>query len=79
MSYKVEIERPLCIACENCVAICPEFWEMAGDGLSHLIDSTGVGENEELEMDDVKCNIAAAESCPVTCIHVFNEGKKLIS
>jgi ferredoxin len=78
MSYKVKIEQPLCIACENCVAIFPESWEMADDGLSHLINSTGVGENGELEMGDVKCNIAAAEGCPVTCIHVFHEGKKLI-
>jgi ferredoxin len=76
--FKVEIERPLCIACENCVNACPKFWEMADDGFSHLKGSKKVGENEEREMDDVKCNIEAAESCPATCIHVYENGKKII-
>ncbi len=76
--FKVEIERPLCISCENCVNICPEFWKMAPDGFSHLKGSKKVGENEEREMDDVSCNIDAAENCPVTCIHVYENGKKII-
>jgi len=45
--YKVEIERPLCIACESCVNICPEFWEMALDGFSHLKGSKKVGETKK--------------------------------
>ncbi len=76
--FKVEIERPLCISCENCVNICPEFWEMAPDGFSHLKGSKKVGENEEREMDDASCNIEAAESCPATCIHVYENEKKII-
>lgn len=76
--FKIELERPLCIGCENCVAICPEFWEMAYDGLAHLIGSAKAGENEELGADDAKCNIGAAEGCPVSCIHVFKDGGKLI-
>lgn len=76
--YKVEIERPLCISCESCVSICPEFWEMADDGLSHLVDSKKTGDNEEREMDEIGCNIEAAESCPAICIHVYEDGKKII-
>ncbi len=76
--YTVEIERPLCIACENCVNVCPEFWEMAPDGFSHLKSSKKAGENEEREMNDASCNFEAAESCPATCIHVYENGKKMI-
>ncbi len=76
--YKVEIERPLCIACESCVSICPDFWEMAADGFSHLKDSKKTGENEEREMDEAECNIEAAESCPANCIHVYENGKKIV-
>lgn len=76
--YKVEIERPLCISCESCVNICPQFWEMADDGLSHLLGSKKAGDNEEREMDEIGCNIEAAESCPATCIHVYEGDKKII-
>ncbi|MGB8217803.1 MAG: ferredoxin [Candidatus Methanoperedens sp.] len=31
--FKIVIERPLCISCESCVNICPEFWEMAAERL----------------------------------------------
>ncbi len=51
---------------------------MASDGFSHLKGSKKVGENEKKEMDDVKCNIEAAESCPATCIHVYENGKKIV-
>lgn len=76
--FKIEIERPLCIACENCVSICPDFWEMADDGFSHLKGSRRKGENEEREMDDAACNIEAAESCPVNCIYVYESGKRIV-
>jgi ferredoxin len=51
--FKVEIERPLCIACETCVNTCPEFWEMADDGFSHLKGSKRTGENE----GDGRCEV----------------------
>ena len=76
--FKVVIERPLCISCESCVNICPEFWEMADDGFSYLKGSKKSGENEDREIDDVECNIDAAESCPALCIHVYENGKKIV-
>ncbi len=76
--YKIVIERPICIACENCVSTCPEFWEMADDGFSHLKGSTPVGDNEEREMDDLKCNQEAADICPVNCIHIYEDGNQII-
>jgi len=54
------------------VAICPKFWQMAEDGKSKLQNSvpnpkTG---NYELETENQGCNQAAADSCPVTIIHI---------
>ena len=51
---------------------------MAPDGFSHLKGSKKVGNNEEKEVDDVSCNIDAAENCPATCIYVYENGKKII-
>ena len=76
--FKVEIVRPLCIACENCVNTCPEFWEMADDGFSHLKGSKKIENNEEREMEDAECNIEAAENCPAECIHIYENGKYII-
>ena len=35
-------EREKCIGCGACAAVCPEFWEMKGDGKSHLKKSSKV-------------------------------------
>ncbi len=51
---------------------------MAADGFSHLKESKKIGENEERETDDAGCNIEAAENCPANCIHVYENGKKII-
>jgi len=76
--FKLEIERPLCISCESCVNICPEFWEMAPDGFSHLKGSKKVGNNEEKEVDDVSCNIDAAENCrPLASMYMKMEKKSI--
>jgi len=69
---KIIHERTKCIGCGNCAAICPKFWKMAEDGKSELLGSkvnsqTG---NYELEVERVECNQSAADSCPVTIIHI---------
>ncbi|MCL7413952.1 MAG: ferredoxin [ANME-2 cluster archaeon] len=71
VKYKLQIERSLCIGCGNCTFACPEYWEMAEDGFSHLKGSIKVGDNEEREVEDPGCNREAEEQCPVSCIHVF--------
>ena len=70
---KIIFEREKCIGCGSCVAICPEFWEIAEDGKSHLKNSkrdlkTG---NDELEITKVKCGQDATDVCPVQCIHII--------
>ena len=59
--YKVTQEHDNCISCGACVAACPDNWEMGEDGKA----------KPKSEMvDDVGCNQAAADACPVSIIHV---------
>lgn len=64
-----------CIGCGTCVALCPEFWEMNGDGkvrpkLSRQNSVTGNLEFE-VEEKDASCNKEAADSCPVQVIEII--------
>lgn len=68
---KIIQQRDKCIGCGTCVAVCPDFWEMAGDGKSQLKSSKDAGEGKfELEVAEVGCNKEAADSCPVQIITV---------
>lgn len=66
---KIKHEREICIGCGSCSAVCPKYFEMADDGKAHLIGSAQA-EIEELEVQKIECAEAAAEACPVQCIHV---------
>jgi ferredoxin len=76
--FKVVLERDDCTGCESCVASCEDSFEMADDGLAHLKGSTLVGSNDEQEMDDLGCIKDGAEVCPVTVIHIYEGGNKII-
>ncbi len=76
-SYKVLIMRNECVSCGNCIALCPEYFEFDEDDLSHLKNSKRIDENDEIEFDDVNCCLDAALSCPVTCIHVYEDGEEI--
>jgi len=77
MAVKIIHDRPVCIGCGACAAVCPDYWEMAGDK-SHLKGSKAQGEQFVLEVPKAGCNNEAAQSCPVNCIHIEENGKKLI-
>ena len=85
-NFKIEHDRPGCIGCGACAAVAPEFWKMSdADGKSDLIGSkeTKDGANivkEELEMEELKNNREAADSCPVNVIHIIDikNNQKLI-
>ena len=63
-------EKDVCIGCGACAAVCPDSWEMSDDGKSHLKGAKNKGGNVwELECEE-GCNQAAADGCPVQCIHV---------
>ena len=66
---KIKLDRPQCIGCGSCQAICPKFFELQDDGKSHI---TGANKQdlEELEVAKIECVEAAADACPAQCIHV---------
>ena len=80
MAIKIEHDRQNCIGCGACAAICPDYWSMEADGKSRVKNAKPEGANETAEFgDDAKePNMGAAQSCPVTVIHVLENGKKLI-
>ena len=79
---KVEHHIDECIGCGACVGVCEKFWVMNDEEMkSHIIGGKKVDDREEIEIDsdeDIKCNLEAAEVCPVNCIHVFVDGNKKI-
>ena len=76
--YRIRHYRPNCIGCTACASIAPKFWEMSDlDGKSDVIGSKmGVDGWEEMEIveEDFKCNLDAAEACPVNVIHLIQIG-----
>ena len=78
MAVKIIHDKNACIGCGACVAVCPDIWEMGSDGKSHLKNSKEEGGTFVAEVPDKGCNMSAAKSCPVNCIHLEEEGKKLI-
>lgn len=59
--FKIIHERDDCIGCGACVSVCPENWMMADDGKS---------KPKKTDLDKIGCNQAAADGCPVHCIHI---------
>ena len=76
-SYKVVIERNECTSCGNCEDECPEYFEIDTAGLSHLLNSERIGNNDVLVMEESNCVLEAALSCPVVCIHVYEDGEEI--
>lgn len=69
---KIILERKNCIGAGTCAALCPEFFEMAGDGKANLKGSKVNKEtgNLELEIKDSECAAGAAQGCPALAIKV---------
>lgn len=80
VKFKIEHDRPVCIACGACAAVDPEHWEMnTSDGKSDIKGCDHSGEKQYLDVNDTQGNKDAADSCPVNCIHIYDErGNKII-
>lgn len=86
MAYRIEHDRPNCIACAACAITAPEFWKISEDGKSELAGSSHVVENgeitaEKLEIEekDFEKNREAADMCPVNVIHIIRkDGERII-
>jgi ferredoxin len=77
--YKITHHRDECIGCGACEAVSPKSWQMKSDNKVMLKGSKkGSGEIYALEADNLDKNMEAAESCPVNCIHIEENGKKKI-
>jgi len=69
---KIIHQRPKCIGCGSCVAVCPGFFELdTKDGLANLKTSKRLGDgSEELEVNKVGCIKEAADVCPIQIIKI---------
>ena len=59
---RVMIDEETCVACEACVEICPEVFEMKDDKVLVKV--------EEVPKEAVKTCREAAENCPVEAIKI---------
>ncbi|MFH0851993.1 MAG: ferredoxin [bacterium] len=68
---QIKLDRPKCIGCGSCAAVCPLFFEMVEDGKSHLKSSQkDAAEIESLEVAEMACAKEAADVCPVQIIKI---------
>jgi ferredoxin len=71
--FSIEIVEAECIGCAACEGACDNWETVEKDGQYKA-------QPKNKDIDDLGCNMEAAEICPVNCIHISeNEtGKKLI-
>lgn len=65
---EIRITRSKCISAATCVVYAPSTFDL---------DKTNIAVIKEAQWDKLEKIIAAAQSCPVTAIEVFQAGKKL--
>ena len=69
--FKILHYKEECISCGACAAICPDFWEMDGEGMARLKEGKKVDNHWEREIDteeDRAKNQEVVEACPVQII-----------
>ena len=82
-TYKVVYEREGCIGAAACSAIAPARWSLDDENKAVLKGSKETSKQVfELEIgeEELEEQLAAARSCPVNVIHIYNKetGEKLI-
>lgn len=65
---EIRIDRPKCISAATCVVYAPSTFDLDEDNLAII---------KEGEWDKFEKIIAAAQSCPVLAIEVYNKGEKI--
>lgn len=82
--FIIEFNREGCIGAGSCEAACPKFWKLTDGIKADLLDGKKNEDNtvqtREIDEKDLKCNLEAAQACPVNVIHIKNKetGEKLI-
>ena len=71
--YKIVFDRENCIGAAACAAVHPDNWEISmQDGKANV-------KKTDIEEEELRQNMEAAQACPVNVIHIYDEeGKKLI-
>ena len=79
-TFTIIHDKPICIGCAACAVIHPDRWIMEDSGLSHVVDSHKDGDKEVFIASDKEFeqNKDAADTCPVNCIHLEKDGKRII-
>jgi ferredoxin len=57
----IKVDQEICIGCGLCASVCPQVFEMSGEGKASVINPKGEKEG---------CAKEAADSCPVTAIKI---------
>ncbi len=70
--FKIEVIQDDCIGCAACQAVCPDSFEMVD------VNGEMKAKATHEDTDELSCAMDGAESCPVTCIHIIEDGNKLI-
>ena len=65
---EIRITRPKCISAATCVVYAPGTFDL---------DKTNIAVIKNGEWDKLEKIVAAAQSCPVTAIEVYQDGKRL--
>ena len=63
-----------CIGCGTCEALCREFWKMDYEEGKANLKGAKINpqtKEQELEVDNIRCNQEAADCCPVKVIHIL--------
>jgi ferredoxin len=61
MTFEIKVDKAKCIACQNCVNVCPAMFEMGKDGKA---------QPKKSKVDDPGCANQAKTECPVQAITV---------
>ncbi len=70
--YKITVDQAVCIGCGACTATCEETFEMVDKPEGQKSHA------KKPDADSIGCAKDAAEVCPVSCIHITEDGKKII-
>lgn len=65
---EIRIHRPTCISAATCVVYAPSTFDLDADYIAIIKDG---------EWDRIEKIIAAAQSCPVVAIEIYEKGKKI--
>lgn len=64
--YELIYDRVGCIGAASCVAVFPEQWSLADDGLADF-------KKKSFSKEELERNLEAAKSCPVNVIRIKNK------